>query len=166
MIFPRATDEAQRQLHVAAYEIGCIINANKKRRVTEHLIGALFPADWGSVPDDFLTVTNCLAQRLCTTFPSATAALRHAVDWEAIEIAHDFRCLYCGDVCFRLTVDHVVPRARGGGHSRRNLAPACRFCNSSKGAHPLAVWLERRPDLDRAQIVDRWRCAGRGAFPA
>ncbi len=166
LIFARASEQAQGELYRAAFEIAEIIHASKKRRVTEHLIGALFPSDWGSAPDDFLTVTDSPAQRLCIVFPTATAALRAAVAWEELEIAHDFRCLYCGELCFRLTIDHVEPRALGGSHARRNLAPACRFCNSSKGAQPLNAWLARRQDLDRSQIVDRWRRAGRGAFPA
>lgn len=34
-------------------------------------------------------------------------------------------------------LDHVVPLAAGGEHSRRNTACACRKCNSAKGAKPL-----------------------------
>lgn len=33
-----------------------------------------------------------------------------------------------------LEVDHVVPRARGGGHDRANLLPGHRSCNNRKGA--------------------------------
>lgn len=32
------------------------------------------------------------------------------------------------------TVDHVVALANGGAHSIENAVPACRRCNSSKGA--------------------------------
>jgi hypothetical protein len=32
-----------------------------------------------------------------------------------------------------LTLDHVVPRHRGGGHSWENLVSACRNCNHRKG---------------------------------
>lgn len=34
-------------------------------------------------------------------------------------------------------VDHVVPLAAGGEHSRRNTACACRRCNIAKGSKPL-----------------------------
>lgn len=33
-------------------------------------------------------------------------------------------------------LDHVMPLARGGEHSRANTACACRACNGAKGAHP------------------------------
>lgn len=42
------------------------------------------------------------------------------------------KCLYCGAVN-NLTLDHVIPRSRGGASSWDNLASACRNCNSKKG---------------------------------
>lgn len=36
-----------------------------------------------------------------------------------------------------ITLDHVVPLAKGGSHTADNLRVACRSCNSSKGARPL-----------------------------
>ena len=32
-----------------------------------------------------------------------------------------------------LTLDHVLPRHRGGGHSWENLVAACKACNHRKG---------------------------------
>jgi 5-methylcytosine-specific restriction endonuclease McrA len=45
----------------------------------------------------------------------------------------DFRCVYCGQRSTHLTLDHVVPRHRGGPHSWRNLVTACAACNRRKG---------------------------------
>lgn len=42
------------------------------------------------------------------------------------------RCLYCG-TREELTLDHVLPRARGGKDTWENLATACRRCNNKKG---------------------------------
>jgi len=50
------------------------------------------------------------------------------------------RCAYCGDEIEDhgvSHVDHVVPRSDGGSESIDNLACACAFCNSSKGAGSL-----------------------------
>ncbi len=43
-------------------------------------------------------------------------------------------CHYCGKIFppEELTMDHIVPIARGGKSSRGNVAPACRECNSRK----------------------------------
>lgn len=36
-----------------------------------------------------------------------------------------------------ITLDHVVPRSRGGSNEASNLFTACRSCNSARGAGPL-----------------------------
>ena len=51
------------------------------------------------------------------------------------------RCAYCGSRAD--TIDHVVPRSRGGGHSWSNCVAACRNCNSRK-ADRLLEELESR----------------------
>lgn len=47
-----------------------------------------------------------------------------------------YTCQYCGDAPgrYELTVDHVVPRSKGGGHSWENLTTACKRCNHKKGS--------------------------------
>jgi len=40
------------------------------------------------------------------------------------------RCAYCGAVA--TSVDHVVPRSRGGAHTWDNVVSACRRCNHVK----------------------------------
>jgi 5-methylcytosine-specific restriction endonuclease McrA len=42
-------------------------------------------------------------------------------------------CVYCGKRTSKLTLDHVVPRHRGGPHSWSNLVAACSSCNHRKG---------------------------------
>lgn len=42
------------------------------------------------------------------------------------------RCQYCGTT-EELTLDHVVPKSRGGKTNWDNLATACKRCNSRKG---------------------------------
>jgi 5-methylcytosine-specific restriction endonuclease McrA len=44
-----------------------------------------------------------------------------------------FTCQYCGQKTHDLTLDHIIPRHRGGGHSWENLVSACRSCNHRKG---------------------------------
>jgi 5-methylcytosine-specific restriction endonuclease McrA len=47
-----------------------------------------------------------------------------------------FRCAYCGSKAD--TVDHVVPRSRGGDHSWENCVASCSTCNHRKGDRLLA----------------------------
>ena len=44
-----------------------------------------------------------------------------------------YTCQYCGRETHDLTLDHVVPRHRGGGHTWENLVAACKACNHRKG---------------------------------
>jgi 5-methylcytosine-specific restriction endonuclease McrA len=44
-----------------------------------------------------------------------------------------WRCVYCGDGATRLTLDHVVPRSRGGDSVWENVVTACAPCNLRKG---------------------------------
>ncbi|MFM7470241.1 MAG: HNH endonuclease [Nodosilinea sp. LVE1205-7] len=42
-------------------------------------------------------------------------------------------CQYCGYDGEGLTLDHVIPRSRGGGDSWENMVTACVHCNVRKG---------------------------------
>ena len=43
------------------------------------------------------------------------------------------RCQYCGATAEQLSVDHVVPRSRGGLDTWENVTTACLPCNVRKG---------------------------------
>lgn len=59
----------------------------------------------------------------------------------------NFTCQYCGVRGKDLTIDHVIPRHRGGKHTWDNLVSACRACNHRKGGKTLeeAKMTLRRP---------------------
>jgi len=44
-----------------------------------------------------------------------------------------FQCQYCGATDVPLTIDHVIPRSRGGTDTWENLVCACIHCNNLKG---------------------------------
>jgi len=53
------------------------------------------------------------------------------------------RCAYCGR-CLTLsesTLDHVVPKSRGGNGMANNKAVACRQCNQRKGSRSITYFL-------------------------
>ena len=47
-------------------------------------------------------------------------------------------CQYCNSTR-QLTLDHVIPRSKGGTHTWDNVVTACSPCNSAKGDRPLPV---------------------------
>lgn len=59
------------------------------------------------------------------------------------------RCQYCGRIfpTSDLSLDHVIPRAQGGGDSWENLVCACIRCNARKGG--------RTPDQAHMKLVKR-----------
>ena len=50
----------------------------------------------------------------------------------------NYTCQYCGRQAAHLTIDHVEPRHRGGGHRWDNLVAACQQCNRHKGGRSAA----------------------------
>ncbi|MFQ5521267.1 MAG: HNH endonuclease, partial [Candidatus Methylomirabilia bacterium] len=61
-------------------------------------------------------------------------------------------CQYCGRRGERLTVDHIVPRSRGGETTWTNVVAACLRCNLQKGNRTLRearMALIREPSYPR-----------------
>ena len=59
-----------------------------------------------------------------------------------------FRCAYCGKSGERLTVDHIIPRCRGGTTDFDNCVSCCPACNARKGGRTPSearLQLRRRP---------------------
>ena len=55
---------------------------------------------------------------------------RTALSRRAVFARDDYRCQYCGRQAD--SIDHVMPRSRGGEHVWENVAAACRPCNLTK----------------------------------
>lgn len=77
------------------------------------------------------------------------------------EILHrdDYTCQYCGRESRNLTLDHVIPRHRGGTHSWENLVAACPPCNHRKGGkllHEISMPLNRLPKEPSSSAVYRF----------
>lgn len=51
-----------------------------------------------------------------------------------VKLRDDFKCAYCGKRYSErsLTIDHVLPKSKGGVHSWTNSVTACKSCNQSK----------------------------------
>ena len=60
------------------------------------------------------------------------------------------KCIYCGST-ENLSVDHLIPRSRGGPESGDNAVTACKTCNSSRRDKGIYEWFE----LDRRNEVPR-----------
>jgi len=59
-----------------------------------------------------------------------------------------YACAYCGTRAKSITMDHVIPRSRGGKTDFDNCVACCRACNQKKGARlprEAGMSLRRRP---------------------
>ena len=65
-------------------------------------------------------------------FVSVPRAASKRISRRAVFARDRHRCQYCGS-SHRLTVDHVVPRSKGGDHSWENVVTSCAPCNLRKG---------------------------------
>lgn len=70
------------------------------------------------------------------------------------------RCAYCGGRGD--TIDHVVPRSRGGRHEWTNVVAACQPCNGRKGDRLLAELGWRLPSAPVAPRGWSWILVGVG----
>jgi hypothetical protein len=65
-------------------------------------------------------------------------------------------CAYCAQPA--ATLDHVVPKHRGGLNSRLNLVAACERCNRRKGSEDWREWYARQEHHcpERQARIERW----------
>jgi 5-methylcytosine-specific restriction endonuclease McrA len=70
------------------------------------------------------------------------------------------RCMYCGGVA--TSVDHVIPRSRGGKHVWDNVVASCRRCNHVKADRHLVElgWRLRHKPAPPTGLA--WRIIGTG----
>ena len=75
-------------------------------------------------------------------------AVQRKISRRALFARDGWRCVYCGTAGGRLTLDHVVPRSRGGESVWENVVTSCAPCNHEKGDRLLeetSMQLRRQP---------------------
>jgi 5-methylcytosine-specific restriction endonuclease McrA len=95
-------------------------------------------------------------------------AVQRKISRRALFARDGWRCVYCGTSAGRLTLDHVVPRSKGGESVWENVVTACAPCNLRKGDRTLeqvGMVLHTRPrapqpvlfiKLAAPRIPERW----------
>jgi 5-methylcytosine-specific restriction endonuclease McrA len=67
----------------------------------------------------------------------------------------DHKCAYCGRDAHSL--DHIIPKFKGGRTVRSNLVPACQ-CNHKKGSEDWIQWFQRQEfwSLEKENRIKAW----------
>lgn len=120
---------------------------------------------------------NVRTVRVTYPFPSVIRLCAYLrVPFKKIELSRKnimrrdgMRCTYCGGGTPPLTMDHIIPRSRGGTDSWENLTTACIKCNNKKGnrtpdeAGMRLLTVPKRPHHvmflkhSMGQVDDTWR---------
>lgn len=74
------------------------------------------------------------------------------------------KCVYCGIAA--TSIDHVVPRSRGGPHTWDNVVAACRRCNHAKADRTLAELGWRLRTIPQAPRGTSWHLLSQGITDA
>lgn len=67
------------------------------------------------------------------TYVRVPRTVKRKISRRALFARDGWRCVYCGENGGRLTLDHVVPRSRGGDSVWENVVTSCSPCNLRKG---------------------------------
>jgi hypothetical protein len=66
------------------------------------------------------------------------------------------RCVWCSNASWERdrTLEHLLPRSRGGRSGEDNLLPACRACNKARRSRSAAAYARQRADQGRTVDID------------
>ena len=67
------------------------------------------------------------------TYVHVPRTAQRKISRRALFARDEWRCVYCGTTSGRLTLDHVIPRSRGGDSVWENVVTSCAPCNLRKG---------------------------------
>ena len=96
-----------------------------------------------------------IRDRFRNGYLSGTMKMRPLHDDEKTKIAHATTCCYCGREA-KLSLDHLIPRFKGGPDAEDNITYACRSCNSSKRARDMVVWLVSKNRFPAVLVFRRY----------
>ena len=112
------------------------INVCTVRRATVLILKAkaeLLERGEGELHSERMTLDRPIVIRLITYVRVPRDAHRRKITRKAVLARDSWTCQYCGSTKPGLTVDHVIPRSRGGKSVWENIVASCASCNRRKG---------------------------------
>jgi 5-methylcytosine-specific restriction endonuclease McrA len=111
-------------INVCTVRRAVVLLLKDKAEVIEH-------ADW-QLHSETQSLSRPVVIRLVSYVKIPRDAHRRKITRRAVFARDDWTCQYCG-ARSNLTVDHVVPRSKGGESSWENIVASCAPCNRRKG---------------------------------
>jgi 5-methylcytosine-specific restriction endonuclease McrA len=112
-------------INVCTVRRAAVLILKQRAEVLEH-------SEW-SLHAESLTLPRPVVIRLMTYVKIPRDAHRRKITRRAVFARDRWTCQYCGHERGNLTVDHVIPRSKGGGSSWDNIVTCCAPCNRRKG---------------------------------
>jgi 5-methylcytosine-specific restriction endonuclease McrA len=133
-------------INVCTVRRAVVLMLKEKAELVEH-------ADW-RLRSESSSVARPVVIRLVSYVRVPRDAHRRKITRRAVFARDGWACQYCGSSS-NLTVDHVIPRSKGGSSNWENIVASCAPCNRRKGdrlprqanMHP-----RRTPSTPRAEI--------------
>jgi 5-methylcytosine-specific restriction endonuclease McrA len=133
-------------INVCTVRRAAVLLLKDKAKVVEH-------ASW-ELRSENLTLPRPVVIRLVTYVNVPRDTHRRKITRRAVFARDRWTCQYCGSRS-NLTVDHVVPRSKGGSSSWENIVTSCAPCNRRKGDslhRHVGMTLRRRPRTPNPQV--------------
>ncbi len=133
-------------INVCTVRRAVVLLLKEKAEVLEHGAHALHSST--------ATIARPVVIRLVSYVRVPRDTHRRKITRRAVFARDDWTCQYCG-ARSNLTVDHVVPRSKGGPSTWDNIVASCAPCNRRKGDAPLqkaGMVLRRSPRVPGPQI--------------
>src|SRR5581483_8100162 len=111
-------------INVCTVRRAVVLLLKEKAEVLEH-------GSW-ELHSETSTISRPVVIRLVSYVRIPRDTHRRKITRRAVFARDDWTCQYCGSRS-SLTVDHVVPRSKGGGSSWDNIVASCAPCNRRKG---------------------------------
>jgi len=112
-------------INVCTVRRAAVLILKQRAEVLEH-------SEW-SLHAETLTLPRPVVIRLVTYVKIPRNAHRRKITRRAVFARDRWTCQYCGHERGNLTVDHVIPRSKGGPSNWENIVTCCAPCNRRKG---------------------------------
>jgi len=112
-------------INVCTVRRAAVLILKNRAEVLEH-------GEW-ALHAESLSLPRPVVIRLLTYVRIPRDAHRRKITRRAVFARDRWTCQYCGHERGNLTVDHVIPRSKGGSSSWDNIVTCCAPCNRRKG---------------------------------
>src|SRR5262249_39938871 len=119
----------------ASYEPLSVVTAPKALTLVFRRVAEVLEIDKGHVLRSAHFVFDVPSVIRLTQYIDVRSRKNRVTNRHRILARDHYRCQYCGKrgTAFDLTLDHILPRSRGGRTVAENLVAACKTCNNRKG---------------------------------